>query len=137
MHCRLNKAITKTEPVAPVQRDAKGREIISPEERARREEKLRLREERERQKQKARAERMTELSRKLYIHRKRDRESSTRRRPKGRYARSRPTSSKEGIMASSCLMRLGLFMSPRLNITWLRTRRLWVWEDGYIMFSET
>lgn len=37
------------EPATPVQRDAKGREIISPEERARREEKRRRKEERERQ----------------------------------------------------------------------------------------
>ncbi|CAE6386850.1 unnamed protein product [Rhizoctonia solani] len=64
------------EPAAAVQRDAKGREIISPEERARREEKRRRKEERDRQvdaaKQKARSERVaqlvTELSRKLSIY---------------------------------------------------------------------
>jgi hypothetical protein len=37
------------EPAAPVQRDAKGREVLSPEERARREEKRRRKEERDRQ----------------------------------------------------------------------------------------
>ncbi|ELU36505.1 chaperone regulator [Rhizoctonia solani AG-1 IA] len=80
MHCRMRKVITKVglepKPSEPPQRDAKGREIISPEERARREEKRLRKEERERQidaqKQKARSERVsllvTELSRKLSIY---------------------------------------------------------------------
>ncbi|KAJ1303730.1 hypothetical protein OPQ81_008154 [Rhizoctonia solani] len=71
-----NEESDNDEPATPVQRDSKGREIISPEERARREEKRRRKEERERQvdaqKQKARAERVallvTELSRKLSIY---------------------------------------------------------------------
>ncbi|CAE6450123.1 unnamed protein product [Rhizoctonia solani] len=71
-----NEESDSEEPSAPVQRDAKGREIISPEERARREEKRRRKEERDRQidaqKQKVRAERVgllvAELSRKLSIY---------------------------------------------------------------------
>ncbi|CAE6446757.1 unnamed protein product [Rhizoctonia solani] len=71
-----NEESDNEEPATPVQRDSKGREIISPEERARREEKRRRKEERDRQvdaqKQKARAERVgqlvTELSRKLSIY---------------------------------------------------------------------
>ncbi|KAF8598752.1 DnaJ-domain-containing protein [Ceratobasidium sp. AG-I] len=64
------------QPTEPVQRDAKGREIISPEEKARREVKRKRKEERDRQvdaeKSKVRAERVsqlvTELARKLSIY---------------------------------------------------------------------
>ncbi|QRW09839.1 X-domain of DnaJ-containing [Ceratobasidium sp. AG-Ba] len=71
-----NEESDNEEPEAPVLRDAKGREIITPEERARREAKRRRKEERDRQvdaaKAKARAERVaqlvTELSRKLSIY---------------------------------------------------------------------
>ncbi|KAG9084577.1 hypothetical protein FRC06_003994 [Ceratobasidium sp. 370] len=64
------------EEAAPVQRDGKGREVISPEERARRDAKRRRKEERDRKveadKAKARAERVsqlvTELARKLSIY---------------------------------------------------------------------
>ncbi|KAB5589280.1 J domain-containing protein C3E7,11c [Ceratobasidium theobromae] len=71
-----NEESDNEEPTTPVQRDAKGREVISPEERARREEKRRRKEEREKQvevqKQKVRKERVsmlvTELARKLSIY---------------------------------------------------------------------
>ncbi|KAG8703853.1 hypothetical protein FRC08_002590, partial [Ceratobasidium sp. 394] len=71
-----NEESDNEEEAAPVQRDAKGREIISPEERARRDAKRRRKEERDRkveaEKSKARAERVsqlvTELSRKLSIY---------------------------------------------------------------------
>jgi len=64
------------EPTAPIQRDAKGREVLSPEERAKRDAKRRRKEERDRQvnaeKSQARAERVsqlvTELARKLSIY---------------------------------------------------------------------
>ncbi|QRW22630.1 X-domain of DnaJ-containing [Rhizoctonia solani] len=69
-----NEESDHEEPSEPPQRDAKGREIISPEERARREEKRLRKEERERQidAQATRSERVsllvTELSRKLSIY---------------------------------------------------------------------
>ncbi|KAG8748753.1 hypothetical protein FRC12_013802 [Ceratobasidium sp. 428] len=71
-----NEDSDNEEEAAPVQRDAKGREILSPEERARRDAKRRRKEERERQveaeKSKARSERVsqlvTELARKLSIY---------------------------------------------------------------------